>query len=135
MYVHYYLVSIILFNFEYTVTVPDISMSLFSVWGSRSRPEKLVDTILGSREGRKKKNKVVEIFIFLESRGRTASSNDQKTRSNQASAPPEILVNPTFPPVPGFVLGADTKLHSLVAGSSNIFTGLGRSNRGKVNCR
>ena len=90
---------------------------------------------LKNKREKGKEEQAIECSFFLESCGCTASSNDQRSRSNRASSTPEILVNPTFPPVPGFVLGADTKLHSLVAVSSNIFTGLERSNRGKVNCR
>ena len=39
--------------------------------------------------------------------------------------------NPAFPPVPGFILGAATKLNGKVDGASNIFTGLGRNKRAK----
>ena len=71
------------------------------------------------------------MLTFLESRGRAEISNNQRARSKQASASHENFNNPAFPPVPGFVLGAATKLNSKVAGASNIFTGLKRSKGAK----
>ena len=74
-----------------------------------------------SRRGEKEgKNKAVELLTFLESHGHAESNNNQRARSKQASALPEIYINPAFPPVPGFVLGAATKLNGKVAGASNI---------------
>ena len=72
-------------------------------------------------------NKAVEMLTFFGESWLHQYQQRPASAKQPSFSVARYFNNPAFPPVPGFVLGAATKLNGKVDGASNIFTELGRS--------